>query len=360
MHAVGGELLGVHLVDVQPRLTRYALDGSVLGTVDVPGGAVVALNGDVDDDEVFLGMSSVTRRTTAYRLDLASGDVKEVTGLEPVGDTDWTAPEVVTERRRATSPDGTEVPYFLVRRADVPLDAPRPTLLYGYGGFDIPELATFRPIFAGWLAAGGVLVIANLRGGGEFGAAWHDAGRLERKQNVFDDFLAVADHLVAEGVTTRAQLALHGGSNGGLLVGAAITQRPDVAAVALPAVGVMDMLRFHLFTIGAAWISDFGVARGPGDVRDAAGLLAAAQRARGHGVPGDAGASPATTTTGSCPAHSFKFTAALQHAQAGDAPVLARIETAAGHGLGKPVSVVVAECADLLAFAAEHTGLVPG
>jgi prolyl oligopeptidase len=266
---------------------------------------------------------------------------------------------VVTERRRATSTDGTEVPYFLVRRADVPLDAPRPTLLYGYGGFDIPELATFRPVFAGWLAAGGVLVIANLRGGGEFGAAWHDAGRLERKQNVFDDFLAVADHLVAEGVTTRAQLALHGGSNGGLLVGAVITQRPDVAAVALPAVGVMDMLRFHLFTIGAAWISDFGSPEDPAMFET---LLAYSPL---HNVR-EGTAYPATlVTTGDhddrvVPAHSFKFTAALQHAHAGDGPVLARIETAAGHGLGKPVSVVVAECTDQLAFAAEHTGLVPG
>jgi prolyl oligopeptidase len=359
VHAVGAELLGVHLVDVQPRLTRYALDGSVLGTVDVPGGAVVALNGEVDDEEVFLGMSSVTRRTTAYRLDLGSGDVEELSGLEPVGDTDWTAPEVVTERRRATSRDGTQVPYFLVRREDVPLDAPRPTLLYGYGGFDIPELATFRPIFAGWLAAGGVLVIANLRGGGEFGAAWHDAGRLERKQNVFDDFLSVADHLVAEGVTTRDRLALHGGSNGGLLVGAVITQRPDVAAVALPAVGVMDMLRFHLFTIGAAWISDFGSPEDPAMFET---LLAYSPL---HNVRKGTVYPATLVTTGDhddrvVPAHSFKFTAALQHAHAGDGPVLARIETAAGHGLGKPVSVVVAECADQLAFAAEHTGLVPG
>ncbi len=204
-----------------------------------------------------------------------------------------------------------------------------------------------------------MLAIANLRGGGEFGAAWHDAGRLERKQNVFDDFLAVADHLVAEGVTTRAQLALHGGSNGGLLVGAVITQRPDVAAVALPAVGVMDMLRFHLFTIGAAWISDFGSPEDPAMFET---LLAYSPL---HNVR-EGTAYPATlVTTGDhddrvVPAHSFKFTAALQHAHAGDAPVLARIETAAGHGLGKPVSVVVAECADQLAFAAEHTGLVPG
>ena len=359
VHAVGAELLGVHLVDVQPRLTRYALDGSVLGTVDVPGGAVVALNGDVDDEEVFRGMSSVTPRTTAYRLDLGSADVVELNGLEPVGDTDWTAPDVVTERRRATSTDGTEVPYFLVRREDVPLDAPRPTLLYGYGGFDIPELATFRPIFAGWLAAGGVVAIANLRGGGEYGATWHDAGRLERKQNVFDDFAAVADHLVSEGVTTHGQLAVFGGSNGGMLVGATITQRPDIAAVALASVGVMDMLRFHLFTIGAAWISDFGSPEDPAMFET---LLAYSPL---HNVRDDT-AYPATLVlTGDhddrvVPAHSFKFTAALQRAQAGDAPVIARIETSTGHSLGKPLSVVAAETADLLAFAAEHTGLAPG
>jgi prolyl oligopeptidase len=219
-------------------------------------------------------------------------------------------------------------------------------------------LASYRPAFLGWLAAGGVLAIANLRGGSEFGTAWHDGGRLKAKQNVFDDFAAVAEHLVATGVTRHEQLALHGASNGGLLVGATITQHPDLAAVALPAVGVMDMLRFHLFTIGAAWVPDYGSPEDPEmfDVLRAYSPL--------HNVV--AGTSyPATLVlTGDhddrvVPAHSFKFTAALQHAQAGPAPVLARIETATGHGVGKPVRVVAEETADLLAFAAEHTGLVP-
>jgi prolyl oligopeptidase len=232
-------------------------------------------------------------------------------------------------------------------------------MLYGYGGFAIPLTATYRAVFAGWLSAGGVLAIANLRGGSEFGTAWHDAGRLERKQSVFDDFAAVAEHLVSTGVTTREQLALHGGSNGGLLVGATLTQRPELAAVALPAVGVMDMLRFHLFTIGAAWIADYGSPDDP-EMFEVLRAYSPLHRVR----PGTA--YPATlVTTGDhddrvVPAHSFKFTAALQAAQAGTAPVLARIETSTGHGAGKPSSVLAEECADMLAFAAEHTGLVPG
>ena len=198
--------------------------------------------------------------------------------------------------------------------------------------------------------------IANLRGGGEFGTEWYEAGRLERKQNVFDDFIAVAEHLSASGVTTPEQLALHGRSNGGLLVGAVLTQRPDLAAVALPAVGVLDLLRFHKFTIGAAWISDYG---DPDDPEQFATALAYSPL---HNVrPGTR--YPATLiATGDhddrvVPLHSHKFTAALQHAQAGDAPILTRIEVATGHGVGKPTALVAAEWADLLAFAAHHTGL---
>jgi prolyl oligopeptidase len=357
VEAVGDELLTVHLVDVQPRVSRCTLDGR-LSPVEVHGGSLVALHGDVGDDEVFLGLSSVTRISTSYRLDVHSGEVTEL-DLAPTGDTSWEPPAVVTERRRATSRDGTEVPYFLVRRADLSGDGPRPTMLYGYGGFTVPVLASYRPAFVGWLAAGGVLAIANLRGGSEFGTAWHEAGRLRDKQNVFDDFAAVADHLVAEGVTTHGQLAVHGGSNGGLLVGATLTQRPDLAAVALPAVGVLDMLRFHLFTIGAAWTADYGSPEDPEMFE-----VLRAYSPLHNVVPGTA--YPATLVlTGDhddrvVPAHSFKFTAALQHAQGGEAPVLARIETSTGHGLGKPSSVVAEETADLLAFAAEHTGLVPG
>jgi prolyl oligopeptidase len=357
--AAGDELLTVHLVDAQPRLTRWSLEGRDLGTVDVAGGAVLTLRGKAGREEAFIGMVSLTSRVTAYRLLLPAGVLNVIDDLAPRGAVSWEPPEVLVERRRATSKDGTEVPYFLVRRADVELSAPRPTLLYGYGGFNLPVLADFRPVFAGWLAAGGVLAIANLRGGSEYGGAWHDGGRLRNKQNVFDDFAAVGDHLVEHGVTTHGQLAIHGRSNGGLLVGATLLQRPDLAAVALPTVGVLDMLRFHKFTVGAAWVSDYG---SPDDPEMYETLRAYSPL---HNVV--AGRSyPATLVmTGDhddrvVPAHSFKFTAELQRAQGGDAPVLARIETAAGHGPGMAAAAVANEAADLLAFAAEHTGLVPG
>ena len=355
--AAGDELVVVHLVDVQPQVTRWTLQGEC-STVDVSGGAVVALHGDVGEDEVFVGVSSMADPRASYLLELGSGEVSRL-DLVPGGDSVWRSPDLVVGRRRATSPDGTEVPYFLVHRADVDLDSPHPTLLWGYGGFGLPVLATFRPEWLGWVAAGGVLAVANLRGGAEYGTAWHDGGRLRAKQNVFDDFAAVGDHLVAEGVTTHGQLALMGRSNGGLLVGATLTQRPDLAAVALPMVGVMDMLRFHRFTIGAAWTSDFGSPDDPEMfevIRSYSPL---------HNLA-DGTSYPATlVATGDhddrvVPAHSFKFTAAMQRAQGGDAPVLARIETSTGHGEGKPASAVAEETADLLAFAAEHTGLVPG
>ncbi len=275
--AVGDELLAVHLVDVQPRVTRYALDGTELGAVDVTGGSVVAINGEVGDDEVFLGLTSVTSPVTAYRLDLTTGKAEVVTGLEPAGEIEWTAPEVTTERRRATSPDGTEVPYFLIRRDDVPLDGPRPTLLWGYGGFNIPELAGYRPSFAGWLAAGGVLAIANLRGGGEFGSAWHDAGRLEGEAERLRRLPRGGrpprrgrghDARTARGVRRQQRRPARGRGDhpaAGRRRGGAAGRRRDGHAALPPVhhrVGVDLGLR---------------VPRRPGAVRDAAGLLAAAQ-----------------------------------------------------------------------------------
>jgi prolyl oligopeptidase len=244
----------------------------------------------------------------------------------------------------------------VLRRADL-APGPAPTLLYGYGGFDIAVLPSFSAMFAAWVSAGGVLAVANLRGGGEFGADWHRAGMLHRKQQVFDDLFACAESLIASGTTTAGQLAVHGRSNGGLLVGAAMTQRPELFAVALPTVGVLDMLRFHLFTIGWAWTTDYG---SPDDADDFAVLLGYSplhRLARGTAYPAT------LICTGDhddrvVPAHSLKFGAQLQHCQAGPAPVLLRVDTRAGHGMGKPARALAAEYADQLAFAAMHTGLM--
>jgi prolyl oligopeptidase len=353
----GGGFLAVYLDDASHRVHRLALDGTDLGEVALAGPvSVVAARGWPGDDEAFIGVASFVQDTRCHRLDLATGVTEPVPLTDPPA---TAASPVVTERRRATSPDGTPVPYFLVRRADRPVTAPRPTLLYGYGGFNQPVTPAFREAWPAWVEAGGVLAVANLRGGGEFGREWHEAGTRERKQNVFDDFVAVAEHLVATGVTTPGRLALHGRSNGGLLVGAVMTQRPDLAAAALPMVGVLDMLRFHRFTIGWAWIPDYG---DPDDAADFAFLRAYSPL---HNLR-EGTRYPATLVlTGDhddrvVPAHSHKFVAQLQHAHAGDRPVLARIETATGHGVGKPRRLVAAELTDLLAFAAEHTGLVPG
>ena len=353
-HRAGSGFLAVYLRDAQHRVVRFDPAGAELGEVDLgESGSVSEVHTDEDSDECFLGVESFVRGMRAYRVDLATGRA------EPLVLTDKTAPvpDVTIERRSATSADGTTVPYFLVR----PAGAGRalPTLLYGYGGYGKAMTPEFKAAWPGWLAAGGALAVANLRGGGEYGSEWHEAGRRDRKQNVFDDFIAVAEHLISSGVTTRGQLALHGRSNGGLLVGAVMTQRPDLAAVALPMVGVMDKLRFHKFTIGAAWIAEAG---DPDVPEDFAFLYAFSPL---HALrPGTR--YPATLIlTGDhddrvAPAHSYKFGAELQHDQAGDAPVLLRIEAATGHGLGKPKRMLAAEFADMLAFAAQHTGLTPG
>jgi len=356
--AAGDGFIMIYLADAQPLIMNVGLDGSSPRIVDVPGGALVGLNAKRDDEEAFVGLSSVTSPIRSYLIDTSSSGTVSLGALVQSRREEFVAPEIVVERRIATSKDGTPVPYFLITPVDIDRSLPQPTLLYGYGGFKIPVLADYRPGWPCWLAAGGVLAIANLRGGGEFGTTWYEDGRLAAKQNVFDDFVAVAEHLKQTGVTTTERLALHGRSNGGLLVGAVLTQHPDLAAAALPAVGVLDLLRFHLFTIGSAWISDYG---NPDDPKQFVRALAYSPL---HNVrPGTS--YPATLVlTGDhddrvVPLHSHKFTAALQHAQAGEQPILTRIEISTGHGLGKPTALVAAEWADLLAFAAHQTGLCP-
>jgi prolyl oligopeptidase len=303
-----------------------------------------------------VGLSSVTVPTSAYVVDARTGEVEPLSDLLPMATVAVPDPMITVQRRRTTSADGTEVPYFLITPEG--WHPPGPTLLWGYGGFKIPIFADYRPGWTGWLAAGGALVIANLRGGGEFGTDWYEGGRLADKQRVFDDAIAVAEDLIATGATTSDRLAVHGRSNGGLLVGALITQRPDLFGAAVPGVGVLDLLRFHLFTVGAAWKSDYG------DPEEPDGFATALAYSPLHKITKGTAYPPTLVLTGDhddrvVPLHSHKFVATLQWAQGGDAPVLSRIETATGHGAGKPSTLVAAEWADLLAFSAHHTGLVP-
>ena len=255
----------------------------------------------------------------------------------------------------ATSKDGTRIPFFMTAKKDLPLDGLNPTMLYGYGGFSISVTPTYRADVPAWLEKGGVWVTASLRGGAEYGEAWHQAGMLEKKQNVFDDFIAVAEHLVKEHITSPAKLGVMGGSNGGLLVGAVVNQRPDLYAVALPAVGVMDMLRYERFTGGRFWVSEYGSAQNAGQFP----FLIKYSPVQ-NVTPGTC--YPATLVTTAdhddrvVPSHSFKYAAALQAAQGCDKPVLIRVEVAGSHGY-RPTDKLIAERADQWAFAAEAMGI---
>lgn len=346
---VAGAIALVYSHDASHRLDLVSLDGSHAAPVPLPEGiAITGMHGSQDSANLYVDAQTFVDPGTAY---LVVTDGPSTVRVE--AHTASAAQSASTTRIAATSADGTRVPAFLVRRGAG--EMPAPTLVWGYGGFNIPLNPSFRAVFAAWVAAGGTLVIPNLRGGGEFGSEWHKAGTKERKQNVFDDLYAVAEHLREAGIASR--IALHGRSNGGLLAGAALTQRPDLWDAVLPGVGVLDMLRFHLFTIGWAWISDYG---DPDDTGAAEYLRAYSplHNAAEREYP------PTLITTGDhddrvVPAHSLKFAAALQHAQRGDAPVLLAVDTRAGHGMGKPKSAQIDEYAQQLSFAADNTGLTP-
>lgn len=300
------------------------------------------------DRELFFTFQSFTYPATVYRYDFESGLCQAI--FTPAVDFD---PQLYDIRQVfVTSKDGVEVPMFLIGRTGWEMTGQKPTLLYGYGGFNIPVLPAFTIPNLVWLEMGGILAVANLRGGGEYGEDWHRAGMLDQKQNVFDDFIACSEYLIKNQVTNPKRLAIHGRSNGGLLVGACLAQRPELFGAALPAVGVMDMLRFQKFTIGWAWVSDYGSADDPEQFKT---LLAYSPLHNLH--PGSI--YPATlVTTGDhddrvVPGHSFKFAATLQTAQAGDAPILIRIQTKAGHGFGKPTTILIEEFSDQWAFLAE-------
>lgn len=348
---VGGKLLVSYLADVKSEIRRYTLEGKPDGVVPLPGiGAAGGFGGEEGDPETFFAFTSFATPTTIYRYDVKTGQA-----------TPWAAPKVAfdparysVEQRFYASKDGTQVPMFVVRRKDV--TGPAPTLLYAYGGFNISVTPTFSATRLAWLEQGGVLAVANIRGGGEYGKAWHDGGRLANKQNVFDDFIAAGEYLKAQGITGKDQLAIQGGSNGGLLVGAVTNQRPDLFAAALPAVGVMDMLRFDRFTAGRYWVDDYGYPSKEADFKTLYAYSPYHNIRAGKAYPAIL-AETADTDDRVVPGHTFKYTAMLQSLDLGPKPRLVRIETRAGHGSGKPTDKVIAETADAWAFAAKWTGL---
>ncbi len=350
--AVGGRLVLSYLVDacarvfiVDPRAAS-GLDPTAPTPLPLPlFGSVTGIAGRFDQEHAYLTYTDFTTPARVLRVHVPSAAVEPFRTPSVALDPE----RFVTRQVLYDSADGTRVPLFLVHRADLELDGERPTLLYGYGGFDISMKPAFSVPNTVWIEAGGVYAVACLRGGGEYGEDWHAAGTKLRKQNVFDDFIAAAEWLVEAGYTRPARLAIAGGSNGGLLVGACLTQRPELFGAALPAVGVLDMLRYHLFTIGWAWAGDYGT------VDDEAEFRALLAYSPLHNVADGAAYPPTLVTTAArddrvVPAHSYKFTARLQAAQAGDAPVLIRVETRAGHGAGKPTEMQIDEAADRLAF----------
>jgi prolyl oligopeptidase len=353
--AAGNALVVSWLADARSAITVHDLDGDQTGGIDLPGlGSVSELTGSTDSSLVHLAFSSYQAPTRILAHDLATGNTSVV--FDAAAGT--RSPDLVTDQIWVTSADGTRLPAFVVHRADITPDNGRhPCTLYGYGGFNVSVAPEFSPGIATFAEAGGVWVVATLRGGGEYGADWHDAGRLARKQNVFDDAIATAEHLIATGWTTPDRLAVNGGSNGGLLVGALMTQRPELFAAAVPQVGVMDMLRYERFTIGWFWASDYGMAS-----RSRAEFDVLYAYSPYHRLRPDV-RYPATLVMTAdhddrvVPAHSFKFAARLQAVSPPDAVAYLRVQSSAGHGLGKSRSTLIAERTDLLAFLGHHTGL---
>jgi len=354
---VGNKLILSYLKDASTRALVFDLAGKPATAITLNGiGTASGFKGRPGDPETFYAFTSFNQPSAIYRMDLASGDTRPF--AEPALTFDPKAYAV--EQRFYASKDGTRVPLFLVRKkAIAAAGKPVPTLLYGYGGFDVALTPGFSAQRMAWLEAGGAFAMANIRGGGEYGKDWHDAGRLGRKQNVFDDFIAAGEFLIVQGVTPKGGLAIQGGSNGGLLVAAVINQRPDLFAAGNAAVGVMDMLRFDRFTAGRYWVDDYGRPDVEADFR----VLRAYSPY--HNIKPGADYPAVLVTTADTddrvvPGHSFKYTAALQHARAGTRPHLIRIETRAGHGSGKPTDKIIEESADILAFLAQWTGLEVG
>ncbi|WP_374411379.1 prolyl oligopeptidase family protein [Novosphingobium colocasiae] len=351
---VGNAVILNYLRDAASHAEVVSLDGRPARAITLGGfGTASGFRGRPGDPETFYSFTSFACPSAIYRMDMETGQTAPF--AEP--GVCFDPQDYLVEQRFYASKDGTRVPMFIVRRKDLArAGKPLPTLLYGYGGFDVALTPGFSAIRMAWLEAGGAFAMANLRGGGEYGREWHEAGTGANKQNVFDDFIAAAEYLIREGIAKKDGLAIQGGSNGGLLVGAVVNQRPDLFAAAVPQVGVMDMLRFDQFTAGRYWVDDYGHPDREADFKVLRAYSPYHNIASGRDYP------PILVTTADTddrvvPGHSFKYAAALQHASIGNRPHLIRIETRAGHGSGKPTDKAIEEGADILAFLAQWTGL---
>ena len=354
----GVSLLNNHFVlnylkDAYTQIEIYDMWGNYVRDVELPGiGSAGGFGGKRYEKETFYSYSSFNAPPTIYRYNMETGK----STVFRKANVDFKPENFEVKQVFYPSKDGTKIPMFIVHKKGLKLDGTNPTLLYGYGGFNVSLTPSFSVSRLTWMEMGGIYVVANLRGGGEYGEKWHEAGTKLKKQNVFDDFIAASEYLIAQKYTSSDKLAIQGGSNGGLLVGAVLNQRPDLFGAALPAVGVMDMLRFHKFTIGWAWTSDYGSSENADEFK---ALYAYSPI---HNIKKDTKYPAVLVTTADhddrvVPAHSFKYAATMQNAQAGDAPVLIRIETKAGHGAGKPTSKIIEEQSDIYGFLMKNLGM---
>jgi prolyl oligopeptidase len=342
------------MVDAVSKVFQYDMNGKQIREIKLPGvGSVGGFGGKKEDKELYFSFTNYINPSTIYKFDPESAEYEVY--KKPAIDFDTNIYE--SKQVFYNSKDGTKIPMIITYKKGLKLDGNNPTILYGYGGFNISLTPSFSITNAVWMEQGGVYAVPNLRGGGEYGKAWHKAGTQLQKQNVFDDFIAAAEYLIENKYTSSDYLAIRGGSNGGLLVGATMTQRPELMKVALPAVGVMDMLRYHTFTAGAGWAYDYGTSEQSKEMFEYIKGYSPVHNVK-EGVE-----YPATlVTTGDhddrvVPAHSFKFAAELQDKQAGNNPTLIRIETKAGHGAGTPVSKTIEQYADIFGFTLYNMGI---
>ncbi|WP_343766470.1 prolyl oligopeptidase family serine peptidase [Gangjinia marincola] len=349
----GGSFFAEYMVDAVSQVKQYDYEGNLIRNIELPGvGSVSSFNGKDEDNELYFQFTNYVTPGSIYTYQVDTGEYE----LYRKPQIDFNPENYESKQVFYTSKDGTKVPMIITHKKGITLDGKNPTILYGYGGFNISLTPSFSITNAVWMEQGGIYAVPNLRGGGEYGKAWHDAGTKLQKQNVFDDFIAAAEYLIENKYTSSDYLAIRGGSNGGLLVGATMTQRPDLMQVALPAVGVLDMLRYHTFTAGAGWAYDYGTAEESKEMFEYLKKYSPV-----HNVKQGSEYPATLVTTGDhddrvVPAHSFKFAAELQDKQAGENPTLIRIETNAGHGAGTPTAKIIDQYADIYGFTLYNMG----